>query len=75
MVWWFTTEMALISWDCFQSNKQIYSLKICSLKVLFMIKVELFKKYRHKLAFILLRLLSLFPYTLEIKTSCFYSGL
>lgn len=44
MVWWFPTEMALISWDCFQSNKQVYSLKNCSLKILFMIKVDLFKK-------------------------------
>lgn len=75
MVWWFSTEMALISLDCFRSNKQVYSLKICSLKILFMIKVELFKKYRNKLALILLRLLSLFPCTHEIKNPCFYSGL
>lgn len=51
MLWWFPTEMALISWNCFQNNKQVYSLKICSLKILFMIKVELLKKIQKQTSF------------------------
>lgn len=51
MVWWFPTEMALISWDWFWSNKHVYSLKICSLKILFMVKVELFKKIQKQISF------------------------
>lgn len=46
----------------------MYCLKARSLIILYMIKVELFKKYRNKPAFNLFRFLSLFPCTVRLKS-------